>query len=191
MSRKAGAIQFAVRALLVEGDTEAAVFYGIGDRDAAGRFESQGLSIVPAGGKGGILLAHAILTGLGIPTYVLFDGDSGFEARARSVGKTQKQIDGERIKFVIENRRLLKYLGAEEVDFPSDQVGDRFATLGDHLESYLASNWPEWVASCSKLELAAGIQLAKNQYAYRTATTEAKGPVPELLKQVLSRALSI
>lgn len=73
---------FAARALLVEGDTEVAVFYGIGDREAVGRLESQGLSIVPAGGKGGIPLAHAILTCLGIPTYVLFDGDSGFEARA-------------------------------------------------------------------------------------------------------------
>lgn len=70
---------FAERALLVEGDTEAGVFYGIGDRDAVGRLESQGLSIVAAGSKGAIPLAHAILTSLGIPTYVIFDGDGGFE----------------------------------------------------------------------------------------------------------------
>jgi putative ATP-dependent endonuclease of OLD family len=179
---------FAARALLVEGDTEAAVFYGIGDRDAVGRLESQGLSIVSACGKGGIPLAHAILVSLGIPTYVMFDGDSGFEARAKTVGKTQSVIEGERTKFSTENRRLLKYLGEPEVDFPPERVGDRVATLSDHLESYLESNWSEWVTSCTAIEAAAGIQLPKNQYAYRTATLEAKGTAPDLLKQILTKA---
>lgn len=179
---------FAARALLVEGDTEVAVFYGIGDQDAVGRLESQGLSIVSAGGKGGIPLAHAILTCLGIPTYVLFDGDSGFEVRAKAVGKKQTVIDGERTKFSTENRRLLRYLGEIEVDFPSEQVGDRVATLSDHLESYLEANWVEWATSCAEIEAAAGIELAKNQHAYRTATIEAKGTVPEMLKQILTKA---
>ena len=179
---------FAARVLLVEGPTEAAVFYGIGDREAVGRLESQGLSIVPAGGKGGISLAHAVLTGLGIPTYVLFDGDSGFEGRAKAAGKNKAAIDGERTKFLTENRRLLKYLGQTEVDFPPEQVGDRVATLSDHLETFLESNWTEWGTSCAAIEASAGIQLSKNQYAYRTATLEAKGSVPEMLKQILTKA---
>lgn len=179
---------FAARVLLVEGDTEVAVFYGIGDRDVVGRLESQGLSIVSAGGKGGIPLADAILRCLGIPTYVLFDGDCGFEVRAKAVGKNQTVIDGERTKFVTENRRLLKYLGEAEVDFPPDHVGDRVATLSDHLESYLKSNWAGWVTSYAAIEAAAGIQLAKNQYAYRTATREAEGEVPGFLTRILSKA---
>jgi len=180
---------FAARALLVEGHTDAAVFYGVGDRNAVGRLESQGLSIVPAGGKGGIPLVHAILSCLGIPTYVLFDGDSGFEARAKDVGRKQPEIDAERTKLSTENRWLLNYLGETEVDFPSDQVGDRVATLSDHLESYLKSNWPEWITSYAAIEAAAGFRLAKNQYAYRTATLEAKGTVPEMLKQILTKAV--
>lgn len=180
---------FAARALLVEGDTETAVLYGIGDRDAAGRLESQGLSIVSACGKGGIPLVHAILVSLGIPTYVLFDGDSGFEARAKSIGKAQSVIDGERTKFSTENRRLLRYLGETEVDFPPERVGDSVAILSDHLEGYLECNWTEWVTSCAAIEAASGIQLSKNQYAYRTATLEAKGTPPDLLKQILAKAL--
>ncbi len=179
---------FATRALLVEGETEAAVLYGIGDRDAVGRLEAQGLSIVPAGGKGGIPLAHAILTRLAIPTYVLFDGDSGFEARAKATGKKQAIIDAERIKFTSENRRLLKYLGEPEADFPAEQVGDRVATLSDNLESYLTSNWAEWQLSYAAIEAAAGIALAKNQYACRIATREAGGAVPELLELILTKA---
>lgn len=179
---------FAARALLVEGETEAAVFYGIGDRDGVGRLESHGLSIVPAGGKGGIPLAHAILTSLGIPTYVVFDGDGGFETRAKAAGKQQAVIDSERTKFATENRRLLKYLGETEVDFPAEQTGDRVATMSDHLESYLESKWPEWTASCAAIEAAAGIKLAKSQYAYRTATLEAKGSVPKMLNEILMMA---
>jgi predicted ATP-dependent endonuclease of OLD family len=179
---------FAARALLVEGETDAALFYGIGDRDAVGSLESQGLSVVSAGSKGGIPLAHAILTCLGIPTYVLFDGDSGFEVRAIAAGKKKTVIDGERTKFSTENRRLLKYLGEPEVDFPSENVGERVATLSDHIESYLDSNWTEWGTSYAEIEAAAGIQLPKNQYAYRTTTREATGTVPEMLKQVLTKA---
>lgn len=179
---------FATRVLLVEGDTEAAVFYGVGDRDAVGLLESQGLSIVPAGNKGGIPLAHAILTCLGIPTYVLFDGDGGFEERGKAVGKKPAVIDAERKNHSMENRRLLKYLGEPEVDFPPQQVGASVATLSDHLESFLMINWPEWGTSYASIEAAAGIQLAKNQYAYRTATLEAQGAVPEMLKQILARA---
>ncbi|WP_186033250.1 ATP-dependent endonuclease [Burkholderia gladioli] len=179
---------FATRVLLVEGDTEAAVFYGIGDRDAVGCLESQGLSIVSAGGKGGIPLAHAILTSLGIPTYVLFDGDGGFEARATAAGKKPAVIESERTKFSTENRRLLKYLGEAEADFPPEQIGTQVATLSDHLETYLESNWNDWKTSCETIEDTAGIQLAKNQYAYRTATVEAKGTVPAMLEQILAKA---
>jgi hypothetical protein len=57
-----------------------------------------------------------------------------------------------------------------------------------HLETYLATNWTEWVASCTAIEAAAGVLLAKNQYAYRTATLEAQGAVPEMLKQILTKA---
>lgn len=179
---------FAARALLVEGDTEAAVFYGIGDRDAVGHLESRGLAIVAAGGKGGIPLVDAILTSLGIPTYVLFDGDGGFELRAHDAGKSPSIVEGERTKFSTENRRLLKYFGEDEVDFPSDKVGDRVATLSDQLESYLESNWAEWSAAYAAIEAAAGLKLLKNQYAYRTATREAAGSAPEMLTQILTKA---
>lgn len=179
---------FAARVLIVEGDTEAAVFYGIGDRETMGSLESQGLSIVPAGGKGAIPLAHAILTCMGIPTYALFDGDSGFEARGLATGKKQADLHSDHKKYLTENRRLFKYFGEPEVDFPPEHVGDSVATLSDHLEAYLESYWTEWVSSCAAIEVAAGIELPKNQDAYRAATLESEGSVPEMLKQIITKA---
>lgn len=178
---------FAAHALIVEGDTEAAILYGIGDRRTVGFLESIGVSIVPAGGKGAIPLAHAILESLGIPTYVVFDSDSKFEERAIAKGKTQVQIAAERTNIASENRRLLRYFGKAEVDFPQESVGDGLATLDDHLESLLEAQWPEWVELYAEIELAAGMSLPKNQYAYRTATLESKGVVPELLTKILAR----
>lgn len=182
---------FAARALVVEGETEAAVFYGVGDREAVGRLESQGLSIVPTGGKGGIPLAHAILSCLGIPTYALFDGDGGFEARALDAGKNEQTVEGERKKFSTENRLLLKYFGEPEIDFPTEKIGESVATLSDQLENFLCSNWAEWEKSCAAIEAAAGIPLGKNQYAYRTATLEAEGVVPEFLTQILVKVKDV
>lgn len=179
---------FANRAFLVEGPTESSVFYGIGDRSAPGSLEAAGISIVPVGSKTSIPLAHAILTSIGVPVYALFDADGGFEARAKDNGKAQDKIDAERKTHVAANRAVLKYFGRTEEDFPSATVADEVAIFKDHLEAFLSTDWPEWATACDDVETAAGISLAKNQLAYRTATLKAKGVVPDTLLQILAKA---
>ncbi len=179
---------FAYRAFLVEGTTESSVFYGIGDKTSLGSLEAAGISIVPVGGKTSIPLAHAILTLIGIPVYALFDADGGFEARAKANGKPQDKIDAERKTHVAANHMALKYFDRTEEDFPSAIVGDEVAIFEDQLEAFLSVNWPEWTTACNGVEAAAGISLAKNQLAYRTATLKAEGAVPEMLMQILAKA---
>lgn len=181
---------FASRALVVEGTTESAVFYGVGDRDAPARLESAGVAVVPANGKNSVPLAHAVLTSLGIPTYAVFDADSGFEARAHANGKTQDKIDEERASHVAANKKLVKYFKLTDEEFPAQTVGDTVAVFGDHLEAFLESEWPEWAVSCAAVETAAGVSLKKNQLAYRTATAGAEGAIPEMLVQILKKVVS-
>ncbi len=179
---------FAHRAFLVEGTTESSVFYGIGDRNSFGSLEAAGVSIVPVGCKTSIPLAHAILTLIGIPAYALFDADGGFEARAKDSGKPQEKIDKERKSHIAANRMALKYFGRTEEDFPSATVADEVAIFEDHIEAFLSANWTEWITARSDVEAAAGITLAKNSLAYRMATLQAEGSVPEMLMQILAKA---
>jgi putative ATP-dependent endonuclease of OLD family len=179
---------FANRAFLVEGTTESSVFYGIGDKTSLGSLEAAGISIVAVGGKTSIPLAHAILTSIGIPVYALFDADGGFEARAKAKSKPQEKIEDERMSHVRANRAALKYFGRTEEDFPSAIIADEVAIFEDHLEALLSTSWPEWITACNDVEVAAGISLKKNQLAYRTATLNAKGAVPEMLMKILAKA---
>lgn len=179
---------FAHRAFIVEGTTESSVFYGVGDKTSLGSLEAAGVSIVPVGGKTSIPLVHAILASIGIPVYALCDADGGFEARAKANGKAQDKIDAERKTHVAANRAVLKYFGRTEEDFPSATVADEVAIFEDHLEAFLSTDWPEWVTACDDVEAAAGISLAKNQLAYRTATLKAEGTVPEMLMRILAKA---
>lgn len=176
---------FANKAFLVEGPTESSVFYGIGDRSSPGSLEAAGISIVPVGSKTSIPLAYAILCAIGVPVYALFDADGGFEARALAKGKKQDAIDVERRNHAKENRNLLQYFGMQEEDFPLAIVGENAAIFDDHLEAFLTTNWSEWSDACRNVEAAAGISLAKNQLAYRTATLQAQGAVPDMLTQIL------
>jgi predicted ATP-dependent endonuclease of OLD family len=179
---------FAHRAFLVEGPTESSVFYGIGDKASPGSLEIAGISIVSVGGKTSIPLVHAILASIGIPAYVLFDADSGFEARAKAKNKKQEEIDKERSNHAGDNRKLLRYFGMHEEDFPSAIVSEKTAIFEDHLEAFLSANWAEWGIACTDVEAATGISLAKNQSAYRAATLKAEGAVPEMLLQILAKA---
>ncbi|MGS1120355.1 ATP-dependent nuclease [Rhodanobacter sp. UC4436_H3] len=179
---------FANRAFLVEGPTELSVFYGIGDRLSPGSLEATGISIVPVGSKTSIPLAHAILTSIGVPVYALFDADGGFEARAKAKNKKQEDIDKERSNHATENRKLLRYFGMHEEDFPSAVASKKAAIFEDHLEAFLSENWKEWLAACESVETDTGIKLSKNQLAYRTATLKAEGVVPEMLLQILAKA---
>ncbi len=178
---------FAHRAFVVEGTTESSVFYGIGDRTSIGALEAAGISIVPVGGKSSIPITHAILKSIGIPVYALVDADGEFEARARANGKPQEKIDEERINHAKANRAVLKYFGRAEEDFPSSVVADEVAIFEDHLESFLTESWPKWLTACSNVEADAGIKLSKNQLAYRMATLQAEGDVPEMLLHILAK----
>jgi predicted ATP-dependent endonuclease of OLD family len=179
---------FSNRVLIVEGTTEVSVIEGLADRASAGRLATLGIAMVDVGGKSNIPLAHAILTSLGIPTYAMFDGDVGCEARAIANGKEAAKAKAERDGHATTNRSLMTYFGLAPVDFPPETECDAVTILDDRLEELMAREWPEWAGSCMKLQEELATSLKKNSAAYRTATIGAAGVPSPLLLRVIDRA---
>ena len=179
---------FANRALIVEGTTDAAILFGISDKERPGKLEAFGIAIVPARGKSSIPITHAVLTSFGIPVYALADGDAGFEAKAIAKGKNQSDIQSERNSHIAANRTLLKFFNANEEDFPSESINTEFAIFKDCLESFIEEKWPEWGQACKKFETETNILLRKNHNNYRRVTFYAGGVVPQFLQDVLTKA---
>jgi len=133
---------FARAVLLTEGYSDAALIAGVADRDGGG-FDAEGIAVVPVGGKSRLLLPWTILTELGIPVFVVYDGDAGAPQRLLDAGQPPASADAERARQAKENRQILNMLDAEPQDFPVAQISDRFAVFEDRLEAALASEWSE------------------------------------------------
>ena len=110
---------FADVAVLVEGEDDRAAILGTAaamNHD----LDSAGISVIPCIGKNNLDRPLVIFRQLGIPTYVIWDGDYG-DADARPDA----------------NRRLLRLVDQPQEDWPS-AVGDRHACFKVKLETTLA-----------------------------------------------------
>ena len=178
---------FAEGVVLVEGDTDRAVLEGCGERD--GKFLAvDGIVVAEVGGKPILLLPCAILTLLGIPCFVVFDGDKGCEQRMRRPGREESDIVAAMNDHRQKNRDLLRYLGEQEEDWPTTRAADRCAVFEDRLEDELATLWPAWEQRRQELvESGLGFQ-AKNTATYRHAAATAAGDLPPILREILTAA---
>jgi putative ATP-dependent endonuclease of OLD family len=178
---------FAEAVILVEGTTDQAVLEGCAERNGA-FLGSHGIEVVEVNGKGGILLPYAILKLLGVPCYLVFDGDRDCGNRMRAKGKNEAQIAAQETTISQDNRRILRYFGATEEDWPATGVHDSYAVYGDCLETELTADWPEWQARADELVSTGAGFLGKNRATYRYATATAAGEAPGLLQEILAAA---
>jgi putative ATP-dependent endonuclease of OLD family len=110
---------FADVAVLVEGEGDRAAILGVATT-MKHDFDSDGISVIPCMGKNNLDRPLVIFRRLGIPVYVIWDGDHG-------------QIDAK----AEDNRRLLRLLGQSEEDWPGG-VKDLHACFSAELEETLA-----------------------------------------------------
>ncbi|RBM02959.1 ATP-dependent endonuclease [Glutamicibacter soli] len=182
---------FANVALVVEGTTERAVLEGLADRESIGKLETSGVVVVPAQSKTGLALPHAILSCLGIPTYSIFDADSGLEARLNSKDLAVSKVRDSVNNNYKMNREALRYFNLPEVDMPSKVVGDTVAIFEDHLESLLVNEWAGWQDACDAHEASTGEVIAKNSSIYRTIARSMTSEAPTQLQEILDRVMKM
>ncbi|MEU7990541.1 ATP-dependent endonuclease [Streptosporangium canum] len=180
---------FARAALLVEGGTDQGFFEGCGLRhDPLNR---NGIVVVDAGSKRILPLAHAVLAELGVPCFVIFDGDAGGEHRDRSKNKAPDKIaDGVRQRMQA-NRMLLGYLKGHVEDFPQTKVYDDYAVFHDTLETYLEAEWPDWGEAHQDLIANDNGMDGKHPMTYRHASQNANTDPPAWISDVITRAMTL
>ena len=124
---------FADVAVLVEGEDDRAAILGI-TKALGYELEGNGFSIIPCGGKANIDRPYIIFHQLGIPVYIIWDGDYGKGETEGVCEKCGRHLDKKPDPKY--NRRILRLLGRTETDWP-EYVEDKFACFKYDLETTL------------------------------------------------------
>lgn len=188
---------FADVVLLVEGSTDRAVLAGAAARDSVPLL-LDGIFIGEAGGKTRLLLPYAIFDEIGIPVYLVADNDSHLRDELRDVEASGDQMRARKlsgsVKESIEwNRKLQRFFGLPECDWPVGRVAANFTFVDGGLEQALEKMWPGWAeAKQALIEDGVGFS-GKDSATYQEAALHAPGEVPELVQSLIAgvRALRI
>lgn len=159
---------FSDRVILVEGDTDKAILEVLCDR-AGMPLDAEGVSVVHVGGKGNLKMSYAILDSLGVPTYVVVDGDAQNSLRS---GKHEPGSEGQlqaRASHKSQTEDAITWLpGSVDAcaEFDADSLSaERFTLWNDDIESEL-EKWSDFVTEIGNV----GGQLRTKKMAhYRAA----------------------
>ncbi|WP_165978258.1 ATP-dependent nuclease [Actinomadura darangshiensis] len=175
---------FARCVLLVEGISDKGLLEGCGMRDDP--LNRNGIIVVQVNGKQNLRLPYAILATLGIPTFMVFDGDA--HNAARRPDDTDQTLATRIALESKKNCQLLTLLGEEPEDWPETRVGSGYAVFHDTLDDHLEKAWQEWgVARQQLIEEGVGTG-EKEEQSYRQAARQATAPPSHELAEIIARA---
>lgn len=178
---------FADSLILVEGETDKAVFEAVAAKD--GGFATRNAAVIDVSGKDSLPLCRAILCSLDIPTLVVVDNDLDHRLDAGDEQSENAREAESRAKR--SNRRLLKAVGKPEEDWPAEGLtSGELAFISPNLEAYLRLAWPAWEQARDRLIAEEVGYSGKHGLTYANAVSEAETEPPELLRAIISAALS-
>ena len=115
---------FADLVVLVEGEEDRALILAAA-RHAGHDFEARGIAVLPAGGKTNLDRPWVIFRALGIPCFVIFDGDVSKSAKPREAHPET-------------NKALLRLAALGPEDFPATAIHSSLACTADCLRQTVA-----------------------------------------------------
>lgn len=179
---------FARRVVLCEGRTDSVLLEALADLDRP--FEHDGIAVAECHGKSIIPVALAILNGLGIPCFVLFDADRQVKQKLEKSDKgTQAERDAQSNAIATKNRQLLELCDEAAEDWPERDVRDRCANLTGNVESDIPEIWPALVTERDRIASEIGLK-PKSGEVYRRAP-EGAGDIPEFFERLLAAIRAI
>lgn len=194
---------FADAVVLVEGQTDRVILEAIAAK-LGNDLDRLGVTVLSVEGKGGLRVARAILVALGIPTYVLADGDFGTADRKTYKGKTEAEVAAARVQAHGSHRAATEELvaalpSASEVALgalpyafgDATVVCKDFTVWKDDIEEELAA-WASFEAALSAADITLAARSNKNLLAYRNAVFAANvADLPDLFKAVLGEIAAL
>ncbi|MET9362246.1 AAA family ATPase [Streptomyces sp. NPDC006632] len=190
---------FAHAVVLVEGRGDEGVITGCADRSGIS-LGAEGISVIEVHGKDNLMISDALFSALGVPCYVVFDGDAEMEERKReSVShlvprqRQEKEREFERQARTnqTKNANLLRYLGASPSPRPADDSTGRYTVFEDTLETYLAQHWPAWDERRQDLVRAGEGIDGKNAATYLETTRTTATEPPFLLHALMENVRAL
>jgi putative ATP-dependent endonuclease of OLD family len=107
-----------------------------------------------------------------IPVLVIVDNDSSARIRMERDGQDPTRIADAEKATIAFNRRLLRYFGVPEEDFPSGDLGNGLFMIGQNLESMMVRDWPEWDGTRKAIVAEGSGVKGKNAATYELAARE-------------------
>jgi predicted ATP-dependent endonuclease of OLD family len=184
LRRQVAEAVFASAVVLVEGHSDVGLLQGLADRH--GGLDAKGVSIVNGHGKRQMLIPWAILDELGVPTYVVFDGDAGLSERMLVNGKKRGDAEDAQRAARRDNALVLRTIGAEGNEEPPTQVQAGYAVFADTVEAELAA-WDGFRDSVEHFKQEQGDFRDKPGDAYRYAAAKTESEPPAVFASLLSR----
>jgi putative ATP-dependent endonuclease of OLD family len=182
MRRRLDEAVFARSAVVVEGPTDAALLAGLAER--RGGFDAAGIAVVIGWGKTNLLLPWAILEELGVPTFLVFDGDANIRDRLIAAGKDEAAVTVEMERARENNRLILEALGVTPQDWPESQATGRFAVFKDEIEVEL-DGWDGWKDALAQARSSLEEFREKSDDAYRRAAESLGTQPPAVFSECL------
>jgi predicted ATP-dependent endonuclease of OLD family len=184
LRRQVAEAVFAKAVLLVEGDSDAGLLHGVADRD--GGLDALGVAVVQGHGKRQVLIPWAILSELGVPTYVVFDGDAGLKDRMLGKGRTAADAEAAQAWVGQENQQVLRTLGLDPEAQPGTAIAGRYAVFADTIETE-AATWEGFDAAVKTARDEHGDFRVKSDDAYRHAAATVAAQPPPAFAELLNR----
>jgi len=179
---------FARAVLIVEGHSDAGFLHGVADR--TGGFDVDGIAVVFGMGKTQLAVPWAVLQELGIPTYLVLDGDAGRPGRARS-GKGEAAGAAALLEVARENENMFKLLRAALDPQPPTTVEAAWAVFEDTLESETA-RWDGYIEELEHRRHELSDWRGKSEDANRLAAAAMPSDPPDVFTSIVEavRALA-
>lgn len=158
---------FAGLVVLVEGEDDRAAILTTAKRLEVD-LQGQGVAVIPCNGKNNLARPRAVFQDLGIPTYVIWDGDAHLGPTEGVCPTCHRALDKKADPRI--NRYLLELVQGDAADWPPTTIGNRYGCFENDLEATLEEELTSEVLQSCLSEAMTELGITKKEHAIKNSS---------------------